>query len=90
MIDSESFGNYDLVKKIKLDFTDVVISKWRSRVTGLTVVHLDYDGIVVPFQFFKVTNFLYDYSTNYQWLFHGRYRELANSLANISFLLTDY
>ena len=40
----ESFGNFDLVKKLKLDFTDVLVSKWRSRRTGLTVVHLDYDG----------------------------------------------
>jgi hypothetical protein len=40
----ESFGNFDLVKKLKLDYTDVLVSKWRSRRTGLTVVHLDYDG----------------------------------------------
>ncbi|KAJ3514376.1 hypothetical protein NLJ89_g2417 [Agrocybe chaxingu] len=44
---SESFGNYDLIKRIKLDFTDVVVSKWRSRVTGLTVVHLDYEAPIV-------------------------------------------
>ena len=43
---SETFGNYDLVKKFKLDFTDVVVSKWKSRSTGLTVIHLDYDGIL--------------------------------------------
>jgi hypothetical protein len=39
-----TFGNFDLIKTVKLDFTDVVVSKWRSRVTGLSVVHLDYDG----------------------------------------------
>ena len=44
---TESFGNYDLVKRLKLDFTDVAVSKWKSRTTGLTVIHLDYDGIVV-------------------------------------------
>jgi len=43
---AESFGNYDLIKRVKLDFTDVAISKWRSRVTGLTVIHLDYEGKV--------------------------------------------
>lgn len=41
---TESFGNYDLIKRVKLDFTDVIISKWQSRVTGLTVIHLDYEG----------------------------------------------
>lgn len=41
---TQSFGNFDLVKRIKLDFTDVVVSKWRSRVTGLSIVHLDYEG----------------------------------------------
>jgi len=40
----QSFENFDLIKQIKLDFTDVVISKWKSRVTGLSVVHLDYEG----------------------------------------------
>lgn len=44
-VDAErKLGNFDLVKRVKLDFTDVVISKWRSRITGLSVVHLDYEG----------------------------------------------
>jgi hypothetical protein len=43
--DFKAFGNFDLVKRVKLDYTDVVVSKWQSRVTGLTVVHLDYEGI---------------------------------------------
>jgi hypothetical protein len=43
-VSKEIFGNFDLVKRFKLNFTDVVISKWRSRVTGLSIVHLDYDG----------------------------------------------
>lgn len=42
--DTESHGNFDLVKRVKLDYTDVIVSKWRSRRTGLTVVHMDYDG----------------------------------------------
>jgi hypothetical protein len=41
---TENFGNYDLIRRVKLDFTDVTVSKWRSRVTGLTVIHLDYEG----------------------------------------------
>jgi hypothetical protein len=40
----DTFGNFDLVKRLKLDFVNVVVSKWRSRVTGLDVVHLDYNG----------------------------------------------
>ncbi|KAJ7619113.1 Metalloenzyme, LuxS/M16 peptidase-like protein [Mycena polygramma] len=39
----QKFGNFDLVKSIKLGFTDVQVSKWRSRVTGLSIVHLDYE-----------------------------------------------
>ena len=45
---NESFANFDLVKRVKLDFTDVTVSKWRSRVTGLSVVHLDYEGALSP------------------------------------------
>lgn len=40
----ETFGNFDLVKRVKLGYTDVTISKWKSRVTGLSIVHLDYEG----------------------------------------------
>lgn len=42
--ESHKFGNFDLVKRVKLDFSDITVSKWRSRITGLTVVHLDYEG----------------------------------------------
>jgi hypothetical protein len=41
---AETFGNFDLIKRVALDYTDVVLSKWQSRVTGLSVVHLDYEG----------------------------------------------
>lgn len=39
------FANFDLVKSFKLDYADITVSKWRSRVTGLSVVHLDYSGM---------------------------------------------
>lgn len=46
----DKFGNFDLVTRFKLDLGDIHVSKWRSRVTGLTIVHLDYDGMFdVPF-----------------------------------------
>ena len=40
----ETHGNFDLVRRLKLDFADIEVSKWQSRVTGLSVVHLDYEG----------------------------------------------
>ncbi|TFK30528.1 cytoplasmic protein [Coprinopsis marcescibilis] len=55
---SATFGNFDLVKQLKLDFTDVTVHKWRSRVTGLSVIHLDYEApimngyFVVPTEIF--------------------------------------
>ena len=42
-----SYGNFDLVKRVSVDKTKIVVSKWRSRVTGLSVVHIDYEGICV-------------------------------------------
>jgi len=68
----ESFGNYDLVKRLKLDFTDVVISKWKSRSTGLTVIHLEYEGIFILFRFYIMKRLIFfRYSTDCQWLFRG-------------------
>ncbi|KAG1833897.1 Metalloenzyme, LuxS/M16 peptidase-like protein [Suillus variegatus] len=43
----DAYGNFDLIKRVKLDYTDVVVSRWQSRVTGLTVVHLDYEAPIV-------------------------------------------
>lgn len=37
-------GSFDLKSRVKLNYTDVTVSKWQSRESGLTVVHLDYDG----------------------------------------------
>lgn len=39
------FGNFDLIRTEKLGLADVVLSKYRSRETGLIVVHLDYEGM---------------------------------------------
>lgn len=43
----EQFGNFDLIRRVKVEYTDVVISKWKSRETGLSVVHLDYEGVAL-------------------------------------------
>ena len=39
-----AFGNFDLLTKFHIQSTHTVVSKWRSRKTGLSIVHLDYDG----------------------------------------------
>ena len=40
----QSVGNFDLLKRVKVKYGDVVISRWQSRVSGLTLVHIDYQG----------------------------------------------
>ncbi|TBU62037.1 Metalloenzyme, LuxS/M16 peptidase-like protein [Dichomitus squalens] len=44
---AETHGNFDLVKRFKVDFADIHVSKWKSRESGLSVVHLDYDAPLV-------------------------------------------
>ncbi|KAI0734519.1 Metalloenzyme, LuxS/M16 peptidase-like protein [Fomitopsis betulina] len=56
----ESFGNFDLVKRVKLEFTDVQVSKWKSRETGLSVVHLDYEAPIVNGYFVIATEIFDD------------------------------
>lgn len=41
---TNTYGNFDLVTRARLDYADILVSKWKSRVTGLSVVHLDYNG----------------------------------------------
>ncbi|KAL0951071.1 hypothetical protein HGRIS_007809 [Hohenbuehelia grisea] len=56
----ETFGNFDLVRRVSLDFTDVVVSKWKSRTTGLSVVHLDYEAPLVNGYFVVATEIFND------------------------------
>ncbi|PFH54559.1 hypothetical protein AMATHDRAFT_123 [Amanita thiersii Skay4041] len=56
----ERFGNFDLLQRIHLNFTDVVVSKWKSRITGLSVVHLDYDAPLVNGYFVVATEIFND------------------------------
>lgn len=44
---TETFHNFDLLSRVKVKYGDVVISKWRSRVSGLTLVHVDYQAPIV-------------------------------------------
>ncbi|KAI0756614.1 Metalloenzyme, LuxS/M16 peptidase-like protein [Daedaleopsis nitida] len=43
----EAHGNFDLIKRFKLDFADIHVSKWKSRTSGLSIVHLDCDAPLV-------------------------------------------
>ncbi|OCH95812.1 hypothetical protein OBBRIDRAFT_788022 [Obba rivulosa] len=56
----ESYGNFDLVKRLDLDFADIVVSKWKSRVSGLSIVHLDYDAPIVNGYFVVATEIFDD------------------------------
>ncbi|KAI0931998.1 hypothetical protein AcV7_000767 [Taiwanofungus camphoratus] len=56
----ESFGNFDLVQRLNLDFADILVSKWKSRVTGLSVVHLDYEAPIVNGYFVIATEIFDD------------------------------
>ncbi|KAJ6575205.1 Metalloenzyme, LuxS/M16 peptidase-like protein [Mycena capillaripes] len=89
---TEKFGNFDLVKRIKLGFTDVQVSKWRSRVTGLSVVHLDYEAPIVN-GYFAVATEIFDDSgcphTLEHLVFMGSekypYKGIIDHLANRGF-----
>ncbi|KAJ6519911.1 Metalloenzyme, LuxS/M16 peptidase-like protein [Mycena sanguinolenta] len=88
----EKFGNFDLVKSFKLGFTDVHVSKWRSRVTGLSVVHLDYEAPIVN-GYFAVATEIFDDSgcphTLEHLVFMGSekypYKGIIDHLANRGF-----
>lgn len=40
----DRIGNFRLLKRIQLNYTEAVITKWQSQETGLRVVHVDYEG----------------------------------------------
>ncbi|KAL1738927.1 Metalloenzyme, LuxS/M16 peptidase-like protein, partial [Schizophyllum fasciatum] len=60
MAPAESFGNFDLVKRVKLDYTAVEVSKWRSRDSGLSIVHIDYEAPIVKGYFVVATEIFDD------------------------------
>lgn len=71
----EKFGNFDLVRRFKLDFTDVTISKWRSRITGLSVVHLDYEGQQILVGFHANQPEYLSLSTDCKWILRFCHRK---------------
>ncbi|KAJ7169964.1 Metalloenzyme, LuxS/M16 peptidase-like protein [Mycena filopes] len=88
----EKFGNFDLIKRFKLSFTDVTVSKWRSRVTGLSICHLDYEAPIVN-GYFTVATEIFDDSgcphTLEHLVFMGSekypYKGIIDHLANRGF-----
>jgi hypothetical protein len=42
--ESDRIGNFRLLKRIQLDYTEAVVTKWQSQETGLRVVHVDFEG----------------------------------------------
>ncbi|KAG8859116.1 hypothetical protein FRB96_004686 [Tulasnella sp. 330] len=88
----ESHGNFDLLQRIKLDYTDVTLSKWRSRETGLSVVHVDYESPLVK-GYFVVRTEIFDDSgcphTLEHLVFLGSekypYKGVLDNLANRAF-----
>jgi hypothetical protein len=81
---SETFGDFDLINRVKLDFSDIMVSSWRSRVTGLNVVHLDYEGERIAAAVSHPSSSvhrLYSINSSYrEWLFcsgHRKYAKLA-------------
>ncbi|KAG8934409.1 hypothetical protein FRC02_010043 [Tulasnella sp. 418] len=56
----ESYGNFDLTQRVKLDYADISVQKWVSRETGLSVVHLDYESPIVKGYFVVPTEIFND------------------------------
>ncbi|KAI0348495.1 hypothetical protein BDW22DRAFT_1404375 [Trametopsis cervina] len=86
------FGNFDLINTVKLDYADILVSKWQSRVTGLSVVHLDYNAPIVN-GYFVVNTEIFDDSgcphTLEHLVFMGSekypYKGIIDHLANRGF-----
>ncbi|KAG8786710.1 hypothetical protein FRC15_010850 [Serendipita sp. 397] len=91
-MNSESLGNFDLLKRVDVGYTPVTVSKWRSRVTGLSVVHIDYEAPIVK-GYFAVATEIFDDSgrphTLEHLVFMGSekypYKGVLDNLANRAF-----
>ncbi|KAG8964011.1 hypothetical protein FRC03_002295 [Tulasnella sp. 419] len=88
----ESYGNFDLTQRVKLDYADISVQKWVSRETGLSVVHLDYESPIVKGYFVVPTEIFNDSGcphTLEHLVFLGSqkypYKGVLDSLANRAF-----
>ncbi|PVF99908.1 hypothetical protein CPB86DRAFT_846178 [Serendipita vermifera] len=92
MTTPQSVGNFDLVKQVDVSYTPVRVSKWRSRVTGLSVVHIDYEAPIVKGYFAVATEIFNDSGcphTLEHLVFMGSekypYKGVLDNLANRAF-----
>ncbi|KAG8934411.1 hypothetical protein FRC02_010045 [Tulasnella sp. 418] len=79
----ESYGNFDLTQRHKLDYADISVQKWVSRETGLSVVHLDYESPIVKGYFVVTTEIFNDSGcphTLEHLVFHGSQRYPYNGM----------
>lgn len=88
----ESSGNFDLLKRVNVAYSPITVSKWRSRVTGLTVVHIDYEAPIVKGYFAVATEIFNDSGcphTLEHLVFMGSekypYKGVLDNLANRAF-----
>ncbi|KAG9018965.1 hypothetical protein FRB90_007729 [Tulasnella sp. 427] len=85
-------GNFDLVKKVKLDYAPIELQKWTSRKTGLSVVHLDCESPLVK-GYFVLRTEIFDDSGRPHTLEHlvflgsekYPYKGVLDNLANRAF-----
>lgn len=88
-------GNFRLLKRIRLNYTDATITKWVSNKTGLKVVHVDYQGPIIN-GYFAVATEIFDDSgcphTLEHLVFHGSasypYSDALQRIAARSFAST--
>ncbi|KIO20924.1 hypothetical protein M407DRAFT_10649 [Tulasnella calospora MUT 4182] len=89
---ASQYGNFDLVKKVKLDYAPIELQKWTSRKTGLSVVHLDCESPLVK-GYFVLRTEIFDDSGRPHTLEHlvflgsekYPYKGVLDNLANRAF-----
>ncbi|KAG9076542.1 hypothetical protein FS749_011635, partial [Ceratobasidium sp. UAMH 11750] len=93
-IPTETFdtSSFELLQRVKVDYADIELTKWRSKKTGLTVVHVDYDAPIVKGYFVLATEIFDDSGcphTLEHLVFMGSeqypYKGVLDNLANRAF-----
>ncbi|QRV76246.1 Zinc metalloprotease [Ceratobasidium sp. AG-Ba] len=93
-IPTETFdtSNFELLQRVKVDYADIELTKWRSKKTGLTVLHVDYDAPIVKGYFVLATEIFNDSGcphTLEHLVFMGSeqypYKGVLDNLANRAF-----
>lgn len=77
---SGTFGNFDLLQRVKLDYTDVEISRWQSRETGLNITHIDFDGEYIQHRSATLISILQS-RPHCEWILCRWYRKYVNPVS---------